>query len=258
MALEIVPAGRAFLRPGGRDGDYSEGREWRAPDDHVTCPFDFVKVPGEKAEAALDELKRKRPDQTAILFGSPYEAGKLLARIGHARKTTAEWLAEAETFDIGAWLASRQAELDRWCAEQQTVHPRRGPWPETVRGYTSLLVPHGLLKPGPKPVVIIGLLPTRDPTETAAHLQFGGWNDCPKPPVHIVLARRWRERYGAVQVSNTYESVEFRVARPLTDREEAIQLAMVQQHWCSDSIPETLEVAAAELIGATVWHFWWD
>jgi hypothetical protein len=119
-------------------------------------------------------------------------------------------------------------------------------------------VPDEILKPGPKPVVIIGLLPTADPTVTAAYLHFGGWNQCPKPPVHIALARRWRERYGAVQVSNTHDSVEFRVAQPLTDREDALALALVQYHYCSDSIPDRLEVAAAELIGATVWHFWWD
>ena len=129
MALEIIPAGRAFLRPGGRDGDYSEGREWRAPDDLVTCPFDFVKVPGIEAEAALDQLKRLRPDATPILFGSPHEAGKLFARMRGARKTPAEWLAETETFAFGAWLKGRQARLDQWCADSQTVLPPRGPWP---------------------------------------------------------------------------------------------------------------------------------
>jgi hypothetical protein len=159
---------------------------------------------------------------------------------------------------VDRWLAERQAELDDWCEKSGQTIPRRGPWPETVRPFNRLLVPDEILKPEPKPVVIIGLLPTSDPTETAAYLRFGGWNQCPKPPVHIALARRWRERYGAEQVSNTHDAVEFRVAQPVTDCEDALALALVQYHYCSDSIPETLEVAAAELIGATVWHFWWD
>ena len=72
------------------------------------------------------------------------------------------------------------------------------------------------------------------------------------------MARKWHERYGAVQVTNTYETVEFQVAKPLASRDAALGLAMEQFHWCSDSVPETLEVAAAELIGSTVWVFWWD
>jgi Domain of unknown function (DUF4253) len=256
--LEIIPAGRAFRRPGGREGHWLLDSPHRYPDDLVTCPFDFVKVPGQQAEAALDELKRDRPDTTPILLGSPHEAGLLFERMAIWPASADEWLAAAQTFQLDRWLAERQAELDAYCEKSGETIPRRGLWPETVPSFTRLRVPDEILKPGPKPIVIIGLLPTADPTETAAYLHFGGWNQCPKPPVHIALARRWRDRYGAVQVSNTHDAVEFRVAQPLTDREDALALALVQYHYCSDSIPETLEVAAAELIGAMVWHFWWD
>lgn len=257
-ALEIAPAGRAFLRPGGREGRWLRDTPHRDPDDLVTCPFDFVKVPGQQVGSALDALQQQCPEMTPILFGSPHEAGLLLERMANRSVRPDEWLGMAQTFDVDRWLAERASELDAWCTLSGKIVPPRGPWPETTRSFTKLLVPDEALKPGPKPVVIIGLLPTTDPTETAAHLCFGGWNDCPEPPVHIVLARQWRERYGAVQVSNTYECVEFRVAQPLTNREEALALAMVQLHYCTDSIAETLEIAAAELIDATVWHFWWD
>lgn len=232
------------------------------PDDEVVCPFEFVEVSGMDAEANILELRQCYPTKTPILFGSPYEAGKLLERrrtsIAHWGKTADDWLREAETFDLDAWLAERIDRLDTWRKEADEAIPSRGEWPAKAQKYHALTVPEDILLEEVKPTVIIGLLPTRDPTETAAYLGFGGWNDCPKPPVHILMARKWHERYGAVQVTNTYETVEFQVAKPLASRDAALGLAMEQFHWCSDSVPETLEVAAAELIGSTVWVFWWD
>ena len=291
MTLEILPAGRTFLRPGGREGKWRTDPQYRDPDDQVASPFPFVTLPGQDAEHALDALRRLHPETTPILFGSPHEAGILFERFHFDKMSPAEHIAKARSFDLDAWLADRQydyelfershfkmpfevsiqarvLELEAWLADRQLddqedpdnqeSFPPRGPWPEDAQPMTALAVPKEFLKPGPKPVVIIGLLPTTDPTETAAYLQFGAWNDCPEPAVHICFARRWRDKYGTVQVSNTYESVEFRVAKPLTDRQEALDLAWQQYHYCTDSIPGTLEESGASLIGSTVWHFWWD
>lgn len=265
----LRPAGSTFRRPGGRDGYvalYAQRTKDPAyppdPDDDVVCPFDFVEVPGQDAEAAIAGLRQREPNRTPILFGSPYEAGMMLERHDGSRqftgKSAVDWLRDAETFDLDAWFSERVETLKTWQSNCGEVIPARGKWPRNAATYNRLTIPNERLVPGPKPSVIIGLLPTRDPTETAAYLGFGGWNDCPPPPVHILLARQWHERYGAVLVTNTYETVEFQVAKPLTDREDAISLAMEQFHWCSDSVPETLQHAAAELIGSTVWVFWWD
>jgi hypothetical protein len=261
MALEMLPAKRTFLRPGGREGAWKTDPQYRDPDDHVTSPFPFVILPGDGAEHALEELRRLRPDATPILFGSPHEAGILFERFHIDKLSPADHIARARNLDLDAWLAKRQAEFEKNLekySDPEESFPPRGPWPDDEKPMTNLFVPNELLKPGPKPIVIIGLLPTADPTETAAYLQFGKWNDCPEPAVHICFARRWRDKYGAVQVSNTYETVEFRVAKPLTDRSEALDLAWKQYHYCTDSIPGTLEESGASLIGSTVWHFWWD
>jgi hypothetical protein len=252
MALEILPAKRAFLRPGGRDGGWADSSDDRDPDDLIVSPFDFVKVRGSDVEPSLRELRRLHPNTTPIVFGSPHEAGMLFERMSCWPDTTADWIAAATTFDIDGWAQQRQSEFDTWCAKAGKSYPTRGPWPEDAEPYSNLLVPNELMKPGFKPVVIIGLLPTTDPTETAAYLRFGGWNDCPRPPVHMCLARRWRETYGAIQVSNTYETVEFQVAKPVADRAEALELAWLQYHFCTDSIPGTLEESGASLIGSTV------
>jgi hypothetical protein len=268
--LTIRAAGSEFRRIGGRQGYVADfARKFKGktdypsdPDDDVVCPFDFVEVPGQEAERVIAELRQARPKQTPILFGSPYEAGMLLERrcasIAIRQKSADDWLREADSFDLKEWFQTRVAEMRDWQAQCGKVVPPRGPWPAQAKTYHRLTVSDDLLTNEPKTKVIIGLLPTTDPTETAAHLCFGGWNDCPQPPVHILLARQWHEKYGALQVSNTYETVEFQVAKPLTDREDALRLAMDQCHWCSDSVPETLQTAAAELLDSTVWVFWWD
>jgi hypothetical protein len=163
-------------------------------------------------------------------------------------------------FDIDAWLAARRRKHEGNCRKYDETFPRCGPWPDSIgtAALNRLYSKDDIIDKASKLVVIIGLLPTTDPTEVAAHLRFGGWNECLRPPVHICLTRCWRERYGAVQIDNTYEWVEFRVEQPLSDRSEAMDLAMVQYHYRTDSTPETLEVAAAELIGARFWRFWWD
>jgi hypothetical protein len=256
MTPEIVLAGDSFLRPGGREGPLNIQAGTRGPDYHVTSQFDLAAVPGQDAVAALDALKQIRPNSSPLLFGSPHEAGILLER-GRTKPTPAEWLMEARRCNIDTWLAERKSNLEN-DQDRDEPFPLRGPWPDIAYPMTNLAVPNEPLRRESKPVVIIGLLPTADVTEAAAYLNYGGWNDCPKPPVHVCLARRWRDQYGAVQVSNTYDRVEFRVAKPLTNRKDALDLALLQYHYCSDSIPDTLEETAAGLIGATVWHFWWD
>ena len=257
-SLKIQPTGESFLRPGGREGWWMRRAKIKEPDDHVTCPFDFVVVPGVEAEQARDILREARPADTPILFGSPHEAGLLLERMSIWPETTRDWLQKAENFDIDAWLAERADQVNEWEKKYSEVIPRRGPWPMKDMAWTNIRVPKDILTDEFHPTVVIGLLPTDDPTEVAAHLRFGGWNDCPLPPVHIALAKRWREKYGAVLVSHTYETLEFRVARPLQDREEAFRVALELFHYNREGVPDTIDSAACELIGSSVWSFWWD
>ena len=201
--LEIIPGKRGFVRKGGREGGWSPEELHRDPDDTVISPFDFVIVHGADAETALNELKREHPRLTPVLLGSPHEAGILFERMPQWDESPSDWLAQADQLDANAWLTERKARHEQNCAKYGETWPRRGPWPDSVRDVSQLSVPNQILKPEmKKPQVIIGLLPTPDPTETAAYLSFGGWNDCPPPPVHVVFARLWHEKYGAVLQSN--------------------------------------------------------
>ncbi len=253
--LLVKPAGSAFFRPGGREGLW-----WPDPedDDHVTCPFDFVEVKGEDAAAAITQLRLKHPDQTPLMFGSPHEAALLFERMELFDETPEDWLAGTPSFDLDTWFEERVSEVKGWQAQSGKVIPERGPWPKHDTRWMNLTVPKDAISDTFHPIIVVGLIPTSESPDVAAHLKFGGWNDCPKPPVHVALAREWRDRYGAVLVSQTYETLEFVVARPVASRDDAERLALEHFHYCRESVPDTLQAAAAELLGAPVWHFWWD
>lgn len=107
----------------------------------------------------------------------------------------------------------------------------------------------------------IVLVPTRRSWEAPAWLNYGGWNECPAPEVHVALLRRWHDRYGAEVLSMGPETIELAVSRPVTDREEALALADEHFLYCYDIVvqgTETLDRLAAHLVDATVWYFWWD
>ena len=95
----------------------------------------------------------------------------------------------------------------------------------------------------------------------AVHLGYGDWNDCPSPAVHAAFARCWSKAYGAAPAALAGDVIEYRVARPVGTREEAMELALAQFAYCPDIVlqgTETLEHLAAELLGARYWFFWWD
>jgi hypothetical protein len=57
------------------------------------------------------------------------------------------------------------------------------------------------------------------------------------------------------------DQVEFAVARPPQDREGALALAHEQFVYFTDNVAQgtqRIEALAAALLGAHVWHFWWD
>jgi hypothetical protein len=258
MAIEVQPAGSEFRRPGGRDGD------WLGPpdpddDDTVTSPFAFALLAGADAERALINLRQVYPATWPVLFGSVYDAGILFEHMEVMDETPGHWLAAARAFDLEGWFDGRVAEVKEWQAHAGQVLPPRGRWPVAPKR-TSPRLQTAIQRDLDQPheTVLIGLVPTTDPADLGAFVHFGAWADCPEPPVHVVLARDWFARFGARPVAATYETLEFQVERPPTDREEAVRLALEHYHYCRETVPETLQAAAARLIGAPVWRFAWD
>lgn len=103
------------------------------------------------------------------------------------------------------------------------------------------------------------LVPARHGWQVPAVLHFGGWNACLAPHIHVALARRWQQKYGAQLDSLSHDMIGFRVPRPLASREEALQLAREHIYFCEDITDHsTLEEHADWLVGRSGWSFWWD
>jgi hypothetical protein len=270
MAFDIQPAGTVFQFPRyeriqprrgavttilGFMGLIRAKQRVKRIDEFVS-PFAFVILPGTEAERTLDELARLRPDCTPVIMGAPETAANTLSR---ERSISPETLqTELDRLDLDGWHVER---LDR--LRQLGIEPPRGPWPANACAPSSEL--SSVRKPLGShdffPEVVVALVPTAEPALVALHLGYGDWNDCPPPAVHAAVARRWSAAYGATPAAFAGDVVEYRVARPIATRDQAVELALAQFAYCPDIIlqgTETIEGLAAELLGARYWSFWWD
>ena len=169
----------------------------------------------------------------------------------------------ADAFNVDDWQADMRAEHEAAIAEfggpeeRGEDWPPRGEWPDEISQDDGPWLTMDLLTGNHRDTVIVLGIETERPSDIAAHLQFGDWNACPPPHVHVALARRWGERFGAIPICNSSDTVEFTVARPIEDRETALMVAQEHYLYCSEGA-DTIDELAASLIGAKVWSFWWD
>jgi Domain of unknown function (DUF4253) len=127
---------------------------------------------------------------------------------------------------------------------------------------TAFTIPFERVGSGPaKARVTLGLFPTKNGWEIPAHLNLGGWNECPEAAAHVRLMKRWSEEYGAELVGVNGDTVEMLAHRPPQTREDALRLAGEQFLYCEDIViqgTQTLETLAAGLLGNKIWFFWGD
>lgn len=219
------------------------------PSPAVLSPWPFVLVPSSDALSAVESLSQQYSDHVPVILGAPGEAARLIAD-RDAR--------DASTI-ISAAMAPGLAH--RWRAlesEDEAPVEADGPLP-SPHASPLVLVEH---RTGTaKPEIVIGLVPAAEPADLAAHLGFGGFGRCPPPEVHVALGREWMVDYGAQLISATPETLEYRVARPPSSRDEARALAWVHYRYCPDLVSHlvgSIEGLAATLNGARWWHFWWE
>ncbi|HTI71649.1 MAG TPA: DUF4253 domain-containing protein [Candidatus Limnocylindria bacterium] len=97
--------------------------------------------------------------------------------------------------------------------------------------------------------------------EVAAHLGFGGWNDCPSSELQVAAMREWYKKYRAVPACITGDVLECAVMKPPQTEAEALKLAA--EHWifCDDIVgqgTQTVRKLAMEIWRSPNWFFWWD
>lgn len=220
-------------------------------------PFPVEAVAGKDAVAELERLRVVGAAEgfTPVILGDERELGFLLERLMETEEeeTTESILAAAEAVDFDAWLAEQEA-VDAEYHEMDFSEPGEG---DRV-GLIAHLDP---LTGAPKPRIYLGRIPTPRAWEVAAHLKYGGWNECPTPEVQVAASRRWHERYGATVAAMTSDVVQYTVARPPAGRASAEALAREQFLFCTDIVHQGVETVAnlaASLQDSPAWYFWWD
>jgi Domain of unknown function (DUF4253) len=154
---------------------------------------------------------------------------------------------------------SKEEAWQRFLAEPEGT--KLGDWPSTPDGSPGLTVVTDILKGTPFPKARIALIPTDDWTTIPAHLHWGNWNECPAPEYHVAAFRSWRDRYGVELVGLSFDTLNLRVQRGPTNREEALVLAREQYVYCNDVVDQglgALRPLAAALMANDWWYFWWD
>ena len=170
-----------------------------------------------------------------------------------------------QPFDYDGQMAlSRRTIVEDWFRAQLDKHPlpEQGAAPavETIESMIRLRI--GFDNHGePRKEVFIATIPTPHSSSVPIYLHFGDWNACPSAWVHAMLARYWREMYGAELASITADTIEFTVADPPATDEAALTLATQQYLYCRDIVDKgvgSVEALAELLRGSTRWFFWWD
>ncbi|WP_215700634.1 DUF4253 domain-containing protein [Clostridium sp. MCC353] len=104
-------------------------------------------------------------------------------------------------------------------------------------------------------------VPAKMPYEVLAYVPFGGYNACPLPEEHIAVAKRWYEQYGAVPCAVGYDTLQFYLETPVTDKEDVEQLAKEMMIYCEDIVTqgaEDIEYLERSIRESPFWFFWWD
>ena len=135
----------------------------------------------------------------------------------------------------------------------------QGLWPARQSPATPFTSSRRIGKPLPR--VHIGLVSTASAGKSPPICATGPGTTAPAQAEHAATFQFWDEQYGAEVVAMAGDVVEMRVARPPTDRDDALELAAQQYLYCEGhrgTRDGDLQRLAAVLLGGTVWHFWWD
>ena len=103
-------------------------------------------------------------------------------------------------------------------------------------------------------------IPTDKPWEVFAWLQFGGWNECPLPEVHMAVSKYWYEKFRARPMVISADTIEYHLDAPIPIA-DAMDTAKEQCAFCSDIVLQgtgSIGRLADCLHRSSSWYFWWD
>ena len=235
--------------------------------DGTVIPIPFVAVPGRSAVDLVSQLQASQPQHTAFILGEPDNL-QTCFDVYEDLPTFEESLSRSAELTVDLWRQERAAELSELLRQNPDLEdmddgPERGDWPSNAMPQSGFFGPKDVLTGEYLDEVLIGLSPAPVSRwwETAAHIRFGDWNECPDSGVHVMLHKLWAETYGARLMTMAFDTLELKIEKPINNRDEALEMATLLYEYCNDSVDQgfgTLEELAASLVGATTWAFWWD
>lgn len=107
------------------------------------------------------------------------------------------------------------------------------------------------------PGLALTRIPTPESWRLPLYVNFGGWNEVPRPAEIAAFAQRWWLRHGAQIACITQDTIEFAVERPPESFEDAKRVAMEHTLFCSEDHGDPSDYIAT-LRSARSWFFWWD
>ena len=240
-------------------------------------PYPLIRTDG---TGAMHDLARARAGDsgTPVIVGQALDLQQIAERQLDRRRSPAQILATASGYSHPDALRSFHAakhrenltelraagfpeDLLRGDASSQAAKGD-GPWPDhPLPGWDQPRCLRDGLTGRPTAELFIALLPTDDPIEAPAFLDDEGGDERPPPEYLVVALRSWWQRFGAVPVVITRDSLELSVARPLQDRDTALALAREFYEICPDSVGQgagSVAALAATLLDSPFWYLWWD
>lgn len=165
-------------------------------------------------------------------------------------------LEQARSIDARSWLRDR-AERCLADSEHQFDFTRSGKVSAEPDGFQTLTDAENPANPWS-----ILLIPTRNPWEVFAYLDFGGWNEYPTADVHVAVMKHWFDRYAAEPVIVTDDVIEMAVGSPPTTVPACDELAIEQFGYTYGDLVfqgvETMGNLSTVLQNSPYWYFWWD
>lgn len=223
--------------------------------------FTTVKVAGEDALRALDEYRARyaRTGLYPFLIGDAKAVDDLRESVEDEEFEPGAILRASADVDVAGWMERRRTQFaeDGFEPEEES-----GEWPPDGEvGRTPIVLHRDISEGKPLREVHIGLTPIAEPWHLPAALNYGGWNDCPRPEVQCAFHRDWLHRFGSEIIGVSNSVIQTRVARPPASREAAMALAREQYWFCGDIVEQgcgTVAALASTLLDWDVWYFWWD
>jgi Domain of unknown function (DUF4253) len=237
-------------------------------------PFKHVQVAGSQAFSEWQKLKNAGGGWPVVIGGD-----ENLSRIAEQLsledyQKPEQILKLASLTPFPASLAKHKADQAAKWKEYAKTHPGAGfdnveedpaptlgTWPSGPVGETGLEVAIDIQSRKPLDHVHILIIPTQNGYEVPAYLNWGNWNECPPPEIHVTALRKWHDDFGAELVGISGDMMNIRVTKRPADRKAALSLAREQYDYCSDIVDqgvETLSNLAAGLMSSDWWYFWWD